>query len=570
MRVSTIRTRQGLAALLMLLSIALVWLADPVQTADQSPVAAAAQAGNVKAIRALIVKRADVNAPQSDGSTALLWAAYNANPEMTRVLLAAGAKVDAANHYGVTPLLQASSTGDSAIMELLLKAGADPKRPGAEGETPPMSAARAGSTDAVRLLLAHGADVNAADSFQQETPLMWAAAEGHVDVVKTLVELGADVNLRAHVTTLTERKAADHPSGGFTALMFAVRDGHDDVVEALVKAGADLKLTNGDGSGGLMGATATIIAIVNARYDLAAKLLDLGADPNDGSLYFAVDAHDATTDMRARDGSKLRPNHPNKLTSLDLVKLLLDRGADPNKPFIGQFHSTGLGAGDFAAASPFYKAAMQSDVDALKLMLKYKADPAWVPGEVKAPSAGRGGNANWGRPALFVAMSGGRGAAFGAGPGFSRTGPPPFREPGNRTPAEAVKTLIAAGADPNVWSWPDNSPPLHKAADLGNLDVIRALVAAGAKLDAYDNDGNTPLQIAEKKNTPEAIKKADEAIVAAVANGTQVPAKGAPPLEVVNLLRELMGLPPEQHVADKPAPAAADKPVLAAAEGGSK
>ena len=102
---------------------------------------------------------------------------------------------------------------------------------------------------------------------------------------------------------------------------------------ALIKGGADPKLTNGDGL------TATMVAIVNDRFDLAAKLLDLGADANDGSLYFAVDMHDATTDMRAHDGSRLRADHPNKLTSIDLIKLLLDKGADPNKPFQGQVHS---------------------------------------------------------------------------------------------------------------------------------------------------------------------------------------------------------------------------------------
>ena len=118
--------------------------------------------------------------------------------------------------------------------------------------------------------------------------------------------------------------------------MFAARNGHEEVATALIKGGADPKLTNGDGL------TATMIAIVNDRFDLAKTLIDLGADPNDGSLYFAVDMHDATTDMRAHDGSRLRADHPNKLTALDLVKLLLDRGADPNKPFVGQLHSTTL------------------------------------------------------------------------------------------------------------------------------------------------------------------------------------------------------------------------------------
>ena len=567
MRLRTMRRQHGLGGLVVLLLAGVVWLTSPVQTADVSPVAAAAQSNNLATVRALILKHADVNAPQADGSTALLWAAYNDNLEMTNALIAAHAKVDAANHFGMTPLLQASSTGDVPIMTALLKAGANAKLARPDAETPLMSAARAGSVEAVRLLIANGADVNGADPFQQETPLMWAAAEGHADVVKTLLELNGNPNLRAHVTTLMERRAADHPSGGFTALMFAARNGHDDVVEALIKGGADPKLTNGDDNGGLSGVTALIIAIANARYDLAAKMVELGADPNDGALLYAVDQHDATTDARARDGSKLRPYHENKMTSIDLINFLLKKGADPNKPFVGQLHSTGLGPTDFMSASPFYKAAMQSDVEVLKIMLAHGANVEWVPSQVKAASAGRGGNANWGRPAIFVAMTGGRGQAFGGGPGFSRLGPPPFREPGDRNPGDAVKTLIAAGADPNVWSWPDNSPPIHKAVAVGNIEVIKALAAAGAKLDAYDNDGNTPLDIAVKNNTPEAIKKAEDARIAAIANGTPEPPKGAPPQEVVDLLHELMGTPKEQPAAT-PVAEPADK--SASAEGGQK
>lgn len=552
-RIRTTRMHKGLACLLMLVSIAFV----TAQGAEQSPIAAAAKANNLTTVRALIAKGADVNAAQTDGSTALLWAAYNGNAEMTKALLTSKAKVDAANKYGVTPLLQAARMGESAVMELLLTAGAKATQLAADGTTPLMAAARSGNVAGVRMLVARGADVNAADAFQEETALMWAADEGHLAVVKTLLEVGANPNLKAHVTTM-ERRAADHPSGGFTALMFAVRDGHEDIVEALIKGGADLTLTNGDANGGLNAGTALHMAIVNDRFDLAAKLLALGADANDGSLFLAVDAHDGTTDARARDGSKLRPDHQNKLTSIDLVKLLLDKGADPNKMFLGQFHNTSLGAGDFYAGTPFYKAAAQADVEVLKILIARGANVEWVPPQVTLPAAGRGGNANWGRPALFVAMNGGRGAAFGAGPGFSRQGPPPFREAGTRSPAEAVKTLIAAGADPNVWSWPDNAPPIHRAAALGNLDLIRTLVTAGAKIESWDNDGNTPLQIAERNNTPEAIKRAEDAIIAAVANGALVPARGAPPQEVVNLVRELMGLPPE-------APKAA-----AAAEGGAK
>jgi len=338
--------------------------------------------------------------------------------------------------------------------------------------------------------------VNAADTYEQETALMWAAAEGHADVVKALLASGADPNRQARQTTIDDRKHADHPTGGFSALMFAVRNGHEEVVRALAAGGADLKATNGDGI------TATIVAITNDRFDLAKTLVDLGADPNDGSLYWAVDMHDATTDMRAHDGSRLRSDHPNTLTALDLVKLLLDRGADPNKPFVGQLHSSTLCCDPEINASPFFRAAVAADVESLKLMLAKGAQVEWTPTEVKKKKEEGGrGNPNVGKTPVMVAMVGGRGASFAAGPGFDRLIAPPFREASDRDPAQAVKTLLAAGANPNAKA-PDGSTPLHQAVQARQVAIIRELVAAGAKLDAVNKDNLTPLQVAEKPEPP--------------------------------------------------------------------
>jgi ankyrin repeat protein len=476
-------------------------LAGAVRGADSS-LAKAAKADDVASVRKLIATRVDVNAPEGDGSTALLWAAYHSDVEMIRALIAAGAKVDTFNHYGMTPLLQASHAGDTDVIEVLLKAGANPSFAHPDGETPLMAVARTGKLKAVELLLKAGANANAADNYQNETALMRAAEEGHLDVVNALLAAGADPNVKAHVTTLTERKHADHATGGFTALMFAVRNGHENVARALAKAGADLKATNGDSL------TATSIAIINDRLDLARTLVDLGADPNDGALYFAVDMHDATTDMHARDGSRLRADHPNQLTALDLVKLLLDRGADPNKSFVGQIHNTSLCCGEEHNASPFYRAAIAADVDVLKLMIQHGAKLEWTPTEVakkKDPDAaaggGRGANANVGKTPAMVAMAGGRGAPFAAGPGFDRLIAPPFREPGIRDAGEALKVLLDAGADPNAKS-ADGATLLHQAVAARRVDVIRALVAKGAKLDAVNKDNLTPLLLAEKPEPP--------------------------------------------------------------------
>jgi len=286
--------------------------------------------------------------------------------------------------------------------------------------------------------------------------------------------------------------------------MFAARNGHEGVVRALVEGGADLKATNGDGL------TATSIAIVNDRFDLARTILDLGADPNDGALYFAVDMHDATSDMRAHDGSRLRNNLHNKLTAFDLVKLLLDRGADPNKPFVGQIHNTSLCCDPEQNSSPFFRAATAADVEVLRLMLKHGAQVDWSPAEIKkdnkeggaaAGGGGRGLNANVGKTPAMMAMVGGRGAAFAAGPGFERLIAPPFREPSNRDPGDALKVLLDAGANPNAKT-SDGATLLHQAVTARRTDMIRSLAAAGAKFDAVNKENLTALLLAEKPEPP--------------------------------------------------------------------
>ena len=494
-------TARNLALFLSLLAIVAFFPSSVGRAAGDNAVVEAARHADVAGVRALIAKRENVNEVSRDGSTALLWAAYHSDVAMTRALITAGAKVNTPNKYGVTPLLQASRSGADQVVQALLRAGADPSLAHPDGETPLMAASHAGSLATVRLLIEAGANVNAADTYQQQTALMWAADEGHTAVVQALLDAKADPNKKAHVTGLEERKHADHATGGFTALMFAARNGHEDAVKALVKGGADPKITNGDG------VTATMIAIVNDRLDLAKTLIDLGADANDGSLYFAVDMHDATTDMRAKDGSRLRADHTNTMSAIDLVKVLLDRGADPNRSFIGTLHSTTLCCPDEINASPFYRAAIAADVDAIKLMLAHGAQLEWTPTEVKKEGKGaRGGgggrgNGNIGKTPMMAAMTGGRGAAFNAGPGFDRLGPPPFREASDREPINAIKALLAAGANPNAKA-PDGSYLLHQAVQARQIPIIKALVDAGAKLDVVNKDNLTPLLLAEKPEPP--------------------------------------------------------------------
>ena len=528
--------------------------------AGDPPVAKAVKAGDLQAVRALIKSGADVNARSGDGSTPLLWAVDRSEVEIARALIAAKAAVDTPNDFGITPLLHASRTGNGAMVDLLLQAGADPKRAHPEGETPLMAAAKSGSVPAVRALLARGADVNAADKFQSETALMRAAAEGHVDVAGVLLEAGANPNLQAHVTSLTQRKNADHPTGGFTALMWAARNGNEAMIRRLVAGAANVNLKNGDG------ASAAMIAIWNDRFDIAATLLELGSDVNDGSLYVAVEMRDATTDQFAFDGSRRRPDNANKLTALDLMKLLLDKGADPNKTFAGQFHSTSMPNSDRFDNTPFFKAAIASDVEALKVLIAHKANldqsPAAAPATAKkeaapdddaaADAGGRGrGNPNAGRTAAMVTMTGGRGPGMTGGPGYIRDGAAPYREPGSRKPEDAFALLISSGANPNAKG-PDGVPILHLAARAGNLEMIRALAAAKVDFNQKNNDGLTALDVAEGKGAAAPTGRGGRGAPAGGGRGRG--GRGAATQqEVAKLLRELMGLPPAPLAAASPA-----------------
>ena len=473
---------------------AFLTIASHSAAAAANGVATAARAGDIEAVKKQLAAGANVNVPEADGTSALLWATYQSSPDLVQLLIKAGADVNAANSFGVTPLLQAARYGDATTMNLLLKAGADIKKAERAGETPLMSASRAGGVAAVKLLLEHGADVNARESLQDETALMWATADAHLDVVDVLLKAGANPNLQARLSELAKRSTrTDFPTGGFTAVMWAVRDGNEAIVRRLVEGGADLNIANGDK------ATPMMLAIINDRFDLAAKLLDMGAKPEDGSLYYAVLMRDATTDWRAKDGSRLRANHDNKLTALDLIGKLLDKGADPNRVFEGQMHSASMCCDTHENGTPFFRAAVAADIDALKLLAAHGANLEWKPKKADGGPRDTFGPKLAGKTPLMVALTGGKGVGMAGGPGDIREGTePPFREVSNRNPVDAVKVLIQAGADVNAKS-DEGDTALHLAAFDGKLQLVRALAAGGANLDAKDAAGLTALQVVEKQ-----------------------------------------------------------------------
>jgi hypothetical protein len=248
------------------------------------------------------------------------------------------------------------------------------------------------------------------------------------------------------------------------------------------------------------------------------------------------------------------------------MQLLLARGADPNKTFVGQLHSTSMPNSDRFDNTPFFRAAIQSDVESLKLLIKYKANleqtpPAAPPSAAKKEGAdddaaddapaGRGrGNPNAGRTAVMVTMTGGRGPGMTGGPGYIRDGAVPYREPGSRKPEDAFAVLLEAGANPNAKG-PDGVPLLHQAARAGNIAMIKALAAAKVDFNQKNNDGFTALDVAEGRQPAAGPARGGRG--APPAGGRGRGGRGAATQQdVAKLLRELMGLPPAP-----PAPAAA-------------
>jgi ankyrin repeat protein len=168
-----------------------------IRGAGTSEVADAAMKGDRAAVRTLLQQKADVNAAQIDGATALHWAVYRDDPDTIDLLIRAGAKADAANREGVTPIAMACLYGNVSIINKLLKAGADAKQHGPNGQTLLMLAARNGEPEAINLLIAAGAEVNARETARGTTALMWAAEQKHPAAVKALLVGGADASLRS-------------------------------------------------------------------------------------------------------------------------------------------------------------------------------------------------------------------------------------------------------------------------------------------------------------------------------------------------------------------------------------
>jgi ankyrin repeat protein len=507
-----------------------------------SPIADAAARGDREAVMALLKKAADVNAAQGDGMTALHWAAMNGDTEMVQMLIVAGANVRATTRLGTyTPLYLASQQGHGAAIQALIAAGADAKAGTPNGTTPLMVAAASGELEAVKVLVDNGADVNGKDGVRLQTPLIYAAASNRAAVIEYLASKGADLKATSKVSDLSNLSregagfggnpqgglpggAAAQPArrqpmpgvdrnyglnelivahGGLTPLLYAVRQGYHEATAALVTAGADVNAVSaGDKTSPLL------MAIINGHFDLAKVLIDRGANPNALStqgvspLYAVLNVEWAPKALYPQP----QAHKQQKLGYLDLMQLLIDKGADVNARTKMKVWYSGysfdLSGVDEIGATPFWRAAYASDIAAMRMLVAAGADP-------NLPTMKPAGRARFGDmldPREVVDQSGlppipvggpsvmplhaaagvGYGEGFGANSHrFAPTGM-----------LAAVRYLVEElGADVNAVDHEGNTA-LHHAAARGDNEMILYLVSKGANVKAVDREGRTTVDMA--------------------------------------------------------------------------
>jgi len=422
----------------------------------------------VSLVSGVSAQKQDVNRRNADGSTPLQWAVYNGDVAEVKRLLRAGADVSLANKYGATPMGLAAEVGHTEILKLLLEAGANADSPNPDGQTALLAVARTGNVEAARLLIDHGATVDAREKWGGQTALMWASARRHPGMMQLLISKGADVNARSidrnyqrHVTAEGRPKSLD--SGGLTPLLYAARENCIACVEVLLENRADIDLPDPDGVSPLL------VAIMNANWDLAGQLIRAGADVNQWDIYGESPLFTAI-DLRNRiDGGRASIDPPNTTNGLATVKVLLERGANPNMQLFFK-PANARGATNTRGSTPLIRAANNGDLEVVTLLLEHGADATLSMADRQTP---------------IHAVLAGRSSEQQA--------------------LELIRILHKAGADVNVIALVNHGEEvrggtaLHYAVRKRWKAVIKELASYGIDLNATDQDGLTALDYTQSR-----------------------------------------------------------------------
>ena len=435
----------------------------------------AAERGDRAAAEAMLRAGANAREADADGTTALHWAAHSGDIELTKALLKAGADPRAVNQYGATPMSSAAEVGSTGVLEALLKAGADVESPNAEGQTALMAVARTGKVEAARLLLKHHANPNATEQWGGQTALMWAAAQSQPEMIAALIKGGAKVDTHSTVHDWQRRVTAegrpkDMNRGGFTALLYAARESCIPCAKELLAHGADINLGDPDG------VTPLIIALSNIHWDMGRFLIERGADVNLWDFYGQTPLYAAVDMNTLPKGRRVELPAIDQTTGLEVITMLLDRGANPNAQLklrlpwrqvpYDRYTEPMLNIG----VTPLIRASKAGDMPVIKLLLAHGALP-------NLP------NFNGDTPLMAACAKGwinspSRGANYT-----------------EEQAIEAYDLLRAAGADVNARTHFDETA-LHSAALRGWNRIVKKLVADGAELDVKDGNGLTAIDFA--------------------------------------------------------------------------
>jgi ankyrin repeat protein len=431
------------------------------------------------AIQMIAKKAGDVNAPEADGSTALLWAANLNDQDLALRLLKAGADPKVRNRLGATPLAEAAFNSNTELVKALLDAGADPNAAGPDGQTPLMIVARTANVAAAKLLLDKGANPNVTEAQKNQTPLMWAAASSQGAMVRQLLDGGAAADAKSATDLMTplvsgEPRAQPRSPGGMTAMLFAAREGCLDCVRALVEHGAKVDLTDPEG------VTPLISSLFNAHFDVAKYLIEKGANVDRwdwwgrSPLYLAVDYN-----TLPHGG---RPDQPSldETLPIDIVRILLEKGANPNLqlklaiPYRATGNDRGLDGMLGVGTTPLLRAAKAQDAAAMKLLLEHGA-------LIDLPN-------NQGMVPILAA------SGLGSTERDSRGN---YRAPDIQDHAiEALILLLEHGGQINARAGRQQQAPLHGAAQWGWTKVIEFMIEKGADVNLADSRGMTALDYA--------------------------------------------------------------------------
>ena len=484
-----------------LLSIGFATAASAGDEADRR-ISDAAMNLDMTAVRALIREGADPNGRGAYGTPPLLWVVRVQDHDTVALLLDAGADPNTTDALGLPPLHLAVENGDRETVVRLLGAGADVDRLDHAGETALFAAARLGDTDIAKILIERGAAVDFRERAFAQTPLHLAARSGSLATARLLIEHGARIEAQTLAGEIPrfrlpgenagskgvgiirggwpERGVRPPVPGAMTPLLYATRTGDLEMVRLLVDAGADIE--RGDANGirplldSILNASVASSGRASEHVEIARFLVGLGAQVNAADWYGETPLW-AAVDLRNLDVTgPTQDNGIDRAEALALIRLLLERGADPNartreylpeRNFITRLGS--LSWVDFTGQTPFLRAALAGDTPVMQLLVDHGADPNIATDGGTTPLMAAAG-VNWVVNQTF--------------------------DEGPEALLAAVKLAHALGNDVNAV----NSMGLraiHGAANRGSNAIIEYLVANGAELDVADREGRTPMDWAE-------------------------------------------------------------------------